>query len=273
MTLKKSNRLQELSNKRLSVQISLTGLSFLITNGERTEVLHYANSTFDNARTPEEILFAIEAFFNNELSPEITFESVTVIYANTEYTIVPTSLFEESKASDYLKFNAKILLNDFIAFDEIKSRDLHVVYVPYVNINNFLFEKFGSFQFYHASSVLLDILQSEQKFQDEAAAFVHVQNASFDLVIQRRGVLELCNSFHFSTPEDFIYYLLFSFEQLRINPDTAKVTLFGAIRKDDPLYDIAFTYIRNISFFENEHSTLVIPDSLAHEQVLLKNVS
>jgi hypothetical protein len=272
MTQRKSNSLQDHSHKRLSVQIALTGLSFLITNSERDEVLLFAEKKFNTSRTPEELLIEIDTMMREDLAAHTEFESVSVIYANAEYTVVPTPLFDENSASDYLKFNAKILMNDFIAFDEIKSRELDVVYVPYVNINNYLFDKFGSFQYFHAATILLESLHGAYKFLEEPAVYVHVGAQSFDLVIQRQGGLLLCNTYHYSTAEDFIYYILFSFEQLRINPDTANVILMGAVKENDALHAIAYTYIRNISFFENDQSKLEISEASAHEHVLLKNV-
>lgn len=273
MTQKRSNSLENNTNKRLSVQIALTGLSFLVTNDDKTEVIQFTEKRFKSPRTPEELLVVIDQFFTDEKDDSDHYNQIELIYANTEYTLVPTPLFDQTKASDYLKFNSKILLNDFIAWDELKHRDIHLVYVPYVNINNYIFEKFGSFKYYHAATVLLEVLSNESKFSDTPSAFIHVQDNSFDLVIQKMGKLLLCNSYHFVTPEDFIYYVLFCFEQLQINPDTVNTVFAGAISLEDSMYEIAYTYIRNISFFENRNNRLDIPSADDHQYILLKNVN
>ena len=38
-----------------------------------------------------------------------------------------------------------VVENDFIAHDTLKNHDITIIYIPFVNINNFLFEKFLSF--------------------------------------------------------------------------------------------------------------------------------
>ncbi len=272
MTQQKSNSLEIVTTKRLSVQISLTGLSFLVTNIARTEVIHFSEKTFNKARTPEELLLDIDSFFSEVITRISEFESISVVYANPEYTLVPSPLFDETKASDYLKFNSKILSNDFIAWDVIEARDIHVVYVPYVNINNYLFDRFGAFQYYHSSTVILETLQRARKFSEEPVIHIHVQETNFDIVIHNNNKLQLCNSYHYNTPEDFIYFILFCFEQLEINPDSAVVILMGTILMNDNLYEIAYNYIRNISFYNDLSSPLTLNNSKVHQHILLKNI-
>ena len=61
----------------------------------------------------------------------------------------------------------------------------------------------------------------------------------------------LYNSFEYSSKEDFIYYILFAAEQLELNPEKFELQLLGHISKDDPLFKIAYKYIRNVSLLEN----------------------
>lgn len=272
MTQTIGNSLHTIPNKRLSVQVSLTGLSFLLTNSSKSEVIHFSSIVYQKERTPEELLLDIDNFIKEHVSEPSEFESVNVIYSNAEYTAVPSPLFDEAKASDYLKFNAKILANDFIAWDEVTSRNLHIVYVPYVNINNFLFDIFGSFQYFHSASVMLEMIPPGSRFTEEASVYINVERTNFQIVIQSASELMLCNSYHFVTPEDFIYYILFCFEQLEINPDSAKVVMMGQIKKEDPLYEIAYTYIRNIEFLPEGAALMALDETLAHEHALLKYI-
>ena len=51
-----------------------------------------------------------------------------------------------------------MLENDYITYDEIKNSEIVNVYIPFVNINNFLFDIYGSFIFKHSSTVLIERL-------------------------------------------------------------------------------------------------------------------
>jgi hypothetical protein len=274
MTLQKTNNIPSNTNKRLSVQITLTGLSFLITHISSGEALYFSEKTFDTSRTPEEILPELESAFSthNELSQ--SFDEVKLIYASHAYTLVPTALFDENKLSDYLKFNCRILANDFIAFDHVENNDIKVVYVPWVNINNYLFDRFGTFQYFNSISILLKLLLDVEKYSPTSTAYIHLLNDRFDLMILANGKLELCNTYSFRTPEDLIYYILFSFEQLKLNPDTVVTKVFGNIDRDDPNYEIIYKYVRNVSFFEKAYRFKdETEQQAAHRNVLLKSIA
>jgi len=60
----------------------------------------------------------------------------------------------------------------------------------------------------------------------------------------------LFNSFEYNTPEDFIYYILFTAEQMGMNPESFKLELLGTITEKDPFFAIAYKYVRHISFFD-----------------------
>ncbi|PKA84269.1 uncharacterized protein DUF3822 [Ulvibacter sp. MAR_2010_11] len=249
-TLQKTNNIDPNSNKRLSVQVTLTGLSFLVSVSDTKEIVFYSEKKFSSSSTPEELLVEMETVFSEKKELQTAFETVTLLYATNIYSLVPATLFDDSKASDYLKFNSKILANDFIAHDVIDMYEMVVVYVPFVNINNYLFDRFGSFQYHHACSVLLKSILDAEKHSQEPIVYLHVLDSTFDVIVVKNGGLQLCNTYSYKTPEDFIYYVLFSMEQLHLNPETIKTVLCGAISETDTTYEIVYRYIRNVAFAE-----------------------
>ena len=251
MTLLAINNIEKSNTNRLSVQVSLNGLSFLVTDPEKDAPLFFKEMVLEHSTTPEELLIESESILAENSILQEPFSEVTVIYATQLYTVVPLPLFDESKASEYLKFNSKILANDYMAHDILTEHDLVVVYVPFMNINNYFFEKFGTFNYYHSSTILLKNILQKEKFSRTPKIYLHLQRNSFDCIVVKNGKLELCNSYPFITPDDFIYYTLFCMEQLELNPETVPLELLGAIVENDENYKIAFTYIRNIKFFES----------------------
>ena len=100
---------------------------------------------------------------------------------------------------------------------------------------------------------------------------VHVFKDSFTCIVSNNSKLQLCNTYSYKTPEDFIYYILFCYEQLGLKPETDTVTLSGAITKDDSLYALLFTYIRYINF-EPNNKGVDIKDTPKHEQFIISNI-
>lgn len=201
------------------------------------------------------------------------FPEVAVTYSTAIYSLVPTSLFDATKASEYLKFNSKILANDYIAHDVLENQGIVVVYVPFMNINNFLFEKYGSFNYYHSVSVMLKTILEKEKYS-LPKMYLHFQQHSFDCIVLKNGELQLCNTYSYKTPEDFIYYTLFSLEQLKLDPETLPVLLCGDIGKNDDTYKMAYTYIRNIEFVGSEMTALKIEGQQdTHRHFTIKNLN
>lgn len=243
-----TNTTHKLTNKVLSIQIGLNGLSFCILNTESNTITTLKTLTFDVAKNPFDLLDTVKHLFNTEEVLQQEFNKVTVIHKNELSTLVPKALFNEAHLADYLKFNSKILQSDFITFDELNINDSINVYVPYVNINNFIYDTFGSFTFKHHSTILLEHILSLDKNSTTPKMYANINNNTFEIIVTNEGKLQFYNTFEYTTKEDFIYYILFTAEQLNLNPETFNLILLGDIEKDDELYTIAYKYIRHLSF-------------------------
>jgi len=269
-TLSSTNNISRIQ-LRLSVQISLNGLSFLVTNHENKEVF-FEEHKLNHSTTPEELLMEIESIISEKEILNSTFTDVSLIYSTPVYSLIPTVLFDETKTSEYLKFNSKILANDYVAHDELDTWGITVAYVPFMNINNFFFEKYGSFNYYHSISILLKTILKKEKYS-LPRMYLHFQQNSFDCIILKEGSLELCNTYSFNTPEDFIYYTLFSMEQLKLNPETLPVFLCGDIDEGDSNYNMAYTYIRNLEFLNiSDFTPKLNVDAEGHRHFIIKNI-
>lgn len=244
----------------LSIQISLNGLCFCILNRVTSVIELLLNHQFDKRANPFEVLEHLKTILAEHPQLNQTFQSVLVIHQNELSNLVPKSLFDEKQSADYLKFNSKILKSDFISHDDILSNDAVNVYVPFVNINNFIFDKFGVFVYKHASTILIDkLLQQESESKDDVI-YININQQHFELIGFRNGKLLIYNSFEFSTKEDVIYYVLFTIEQLRFNPETLKLKLMGTIENEDELFTILYTYIRSVEFYKPTYSYKIASD-------------
>lgn len=234
--------------KDLSIQISLNGLSFCILNRTQNKIELLKHHPFNKKANPFELLEQLKSALESDSELSQTFSSVLVIYQNELSNLVPKALFEEQQSADYLKFNSKILKTDFISYDEIAINESVNVYVPYVNINNFIFDSFGTFEYKHASTILIDTILQNETF-DDASIFLNINQQNFELIAIKDKKLQLYNSFEYTTKEDVIYFLLFTTEQLHYNPETVKLKLMGNIDKDDEMYAIIYTYVRFVEFY------------------------
>jgi hypothetical protein len=115
---------------------------------------------------------------------------------------------------------------------------------------------------------LVSKLLELSKNVDEKQVFVHFSANKFEIIIVQNQKLLLFNSFDFVTKEDFIYYFLFTTEQLNLNPEHFKVFLLGEISEESELYQIAYKYVRNISLLDvsdlQKHNDFSTAQNLKH---------
>jgi len=202
--------------------------------------------------SPQKLIDNItELFKTNELLNTTKYNSVSITHTNNLSSLIPKPLFKEEEMASYLSYNNKTLKHDFFAYDEIKNHDMVNVYVPYVNVNNFFIDQFGSFEYKHFSTVLIENLVDIYKYSLVPHMFVNVSSNHFEIIVISNRKLQLYNTFNYTTKEDFIYYILFVAEQLNLNPEQLELQLLGTIKKDDDLYNIVYRYVRNVSFIEN----------------------
>lgn len=236
--------------QKLAIQVSLNGLSFATfdTLTNKPQMLKKVDLGRFNLTTKIEDLFA-EAFQNH---PELKagYDEVIIIHSNNLSTFVPTALFDEEYLGSYLQFNTKVFETDFFAYDELGNYEMNNVYIPYVNMNNYFIDQFGTFDYKHANTILVNKLLDLSKNNEERKMFVHVSDTHFEIVIIQNQKLQLYNTFEYKTPEDFIYYILFTAEQLQLNPENFRLDLLGKISEGDALYDMAFKYVRNTNLFD-----------------------
>ncbi|WP_136481011.1 DUF3822 family protein [Cognatitamlana onchidii] len=249
-----NNSSNKLTNLELSIQISLSGLSFCILERDSNTITSLYNKDFNKNLNPLEILDHLKHLFKTNKALDSDFKKVSIIHDNDLSVQVPKPLFNEDQVADYLKFNAKILKSDFITFDTIEENDCVCVYVPYININNFIYDKYGTFTFKHISTVLIETILKLEKDGLYQKVYVNVKKGSFEIIVLDSGKLKLYNAFKYTTKEDFIYYLLFTAEQLNLDTEVFKLVLLGNINKNDELYEITYQYIRHVSFGEHLNS-------------------
>ena len=247
-----NNNIEVTSKRKLSIQFSLDGFSFCTTN-THNEVIEFSSYSFSKTKnSPELILEKLQDIFKKEKSLQYDFETVTVIHQNNLNTLVPNEYFKEDALKSYLKYSIKTIATDLITFDELDFMNSKNVYVPYVNINNFLFQNFGEFEYKHYSSVLLEKLFSIAT--NDICCYIHVSKSTFDIVIIKNSNLQFFNIFEYKTKEDFMYYVLFTLEQLELSTEETLVSILGDIEEDSDLFRLMYTYIRNIDFLSSKNA-------------------
>jgi hypothetical protein len=182
--------------------------------------------------------------------------SLKIIIENSRSTLIPSPLFEESEKNSLLNFSLEPEEDEKVLIDRLTQLEM----VNIFGVNNLLYDQLTKFfpgaQICHVSSVLIEsIWMNFKNLIADKRIFIYVREAAFNMLIFDKKQLVFSNSFHFMTPEDLIYFVIFVMEQSDLNPEEVPVTLLGAIDVKTPHYDLIFRYIRNVEFGSRNEST------------------
>ncbi|WP_177764750.1 DUF3822 family protein [Flavobacterium sp. I3-2] len=229
---------------KLIIQVSLQNFSFCVKNQITDEITFFKSLPINSLASIENQL---ETIFNQNEMLHVTYDDILVLHDNNLNTFVPDVYFNEQHLGSYLQYNTKVFATDFFTHDDLELQKMKNVYVPYVIFNNFFIDQFGEFTYKHINTTLLEYVLNETKNENNIVVHAHINKDHFELIVSQKGNLLLFNSFEIHTPEDLIYYILFSYEQLKLNPEKTAIHLFGTIEKYDSNFEIVYNYIRNVN--------------------------
>lgn len=233
---------------QLFIQASLSQFTFLVKSMLSHEITHFHQESLNPLEPFEPQL---EAIFNAHELLQNKYDAVLVLHDNTLNTLVPQALFDENALGAYLQYSTKVFATDFFAFDELDSYEMNNVYVPYMNINNFLIDKFGGFTYQNINTPLISKILDLNKNQAQTSVYAYFQKDHFELIVAQNIKLILFNSFAYQSVEDFMYYILFTYEQLGLTPEIHPLILLGAVEDNDPIHQTTLRFIRNVSFIKS----------------------
>ena len=225
----------------------------LIFSDSTGNIIEYVQKEFKEKLSPKKLLKKLDEIINESEINISCVISVKLIVFNKLSTLVPKNLFDEKLSLEYLKFNSKLLKNDFAANDLIEEIGAVNVFLPFVNVNNYLIEKFGSFNYYHYSTILIKKLLKYNTYKD-SSLYANVQLNYFQILIFKNKKLQYYNNFEFKEKEDILYFTLFVMEQNKINNTKTKLLLLGDINDKSDTFKLLSKFIKNIDIIKYENS-------------------
>lgn len=242
-------------NYILTIQLSLDGFSFIIYSSEKQRYIVLEHYFFDQVSNEIQLCSILDEIVLKKQWLAYAYQAVYVLVDNNSNALVPFPLYDEKEKGNYLAFAQPYTENSRIAVEKLKNNESYNLYY----LSNVLVAKIKNFwansKIVHQSSILVESLLIDHKNKcSEAQIFVNMRSRIFDMVVIKDDKLLFYNYFKYHVKEDFIYFVLFSMEQLRINPEKTPLTFIGLIEQTSDIYAITEHYIRTINFVERNRN-------------------
>ena len=230
----------------LSIQLGISHFSYCLLN---TTTFTYDYAKKYSLSSKEDIATEITEIINNDAIIKADFSSQSVAFVNFPSTLVPNILYKEEEAESLLAFNTEV--NGKILTDNILSQKAHLIYAVPESIVSIVSNFFPKAKQKAQESILIQ--QYSQLNTDTEKAYLYLNEQKVGITIFKGDKLIFNNTFDYTTKEDLLYYSLFSFEELKLSPESIDVTVFGTIEKEDEYFNLLYDYIRNVKLGERPH--------------------
>jgi hypothetical protein len=236
------------NSKSLSLQIGkdfLVLVLYDVKNQKYIGVREYSfNVTQGSFQLEKEIASRLE---HDDLQSFATGE-VRILFNQAPYSWIPNAFYKAGKEREVLDFQHKTPFSDRIFAMDLPAMDAKLIYGVPDNLVRFFERHFSECSFWHAVYPWVKHSVTRSNNTEQTLLMARVTDSSYDLVQLKNKRLEYVNTFEYTNAEDFLYYLLFTMEQLDLDPEEVALELSGQIVKTSPVFEYVWKYVRNVTF-------------------------
>jgi|GEM_PF-2281179 len=231
----------------MSILFSKDGLSFCIVDNRTQKAIAYQTIPIDSHLNIRETCFFLSKTFKNCDWFNYSFKDIKVVFQWYKSTIIPQNLYVDLQSSQFLELNFGALNEEETLSNKLPFLDAQNVFA----VPKCVLDTFRTFlpiaQILHSNTPFLNGL-----FKAKHKSIVALQIGSnyFDMIVLESNKLQLSNSFFYKSNEDFLYFLVYTLEQLKLEPKNIVLQLNGHISADSELFQLLRKYFLNLTFAE-----------------------
>jgi len=238
----------------LSLFISSNSLIFCEFTNDFKIITELAEIEFNNHTNPTITLIERVQFIFSNYQLIKNYNKVYIVILNTNFTLIPNAFKTESNNSEILKFVTGITHTRNTIEHSLNNFTFR--YTIEYELKQFLEKTFPIAFIRHSGAVILNLFNSLPALTN-FDLFLNINYGIIEIAVKQKNDLQFYNVFNYQTNEDIIYYLLFTLEQLNLNPLFVKVAISGQIETSDHLIISLKKYVKQIGFLVLKESAPV----------------
>ena len=233
---------------KVYLEVGVNGIKYTLFNTKNDTFIAIEAYRFDGIFNDYSLVAPLTQLIKNTPLLQKPFAAFHVAYINQRSTLIPNAIFQQDKLALYHQYNFTQQEEDNFLYDNLINLSAKNIYsIPDFIVN--IFNSIKNVSYNHSSSTLIEAALIHAKKSNALSLIdVHILPETFQVVIIKNQKLELYNSFTYQTSEDFLYYLLFVLDQLKIDNEKASIRLLGEVEKNSTIYSMLYKYINTITF-------------------------
>lgn len=243
---------EKLQRYTLLTQIGAKDFQAAVIDNDDNRLIFFEDYVFNDVNSQAELQEALESLFDSHEYLSAGFwKEVRISIKNNKFIQVPSALFIESAADEYLRFNAIVdsekesvhicrnTKTDAVTIFALQNDPLQWLRKVYVNT---------TFKLFHQSAALIEGVLEYPSPGASQPLYVYVDRFKLHVLFVQGGKLIYYNQFLIKQFSDYVKYIMLVMKAMGMDQNTSRVVLWGYIGKNSPHYREFIKYIRNVSF-------------------------
>ncbi|MBN1926775.1 MAG: DUF3822 family protein [Prolixibacteraceae bacterium] len=215
----------------LSIQCSLNGFSFLITDHTLKKHLVLSEYRF-NAVTAFQFANEANKIILDEPLLKQAYQKINIGWNCTREMLCPVSITDKNKLPLIYNSTFEASREDHVIFNELPGNEMLLAFAFPKHLKNFFEDHFPACRLFSNSAALLMGLQSPQIKPD--MLIVNKDYYDTAITVVQNNKITFLNHFYTKTDTDCLYYILYAARQFMFTP-TTRVEITGRIEQKSEL--------------------------------------
>jgi hypothetical protein len=238
----------------LSIQIGNESFRFCIVDTRAGKCLWLEDYSFSSILFTEQLLDQLNLIFDDHMVLQAGFwQNIFLSFQNLQYTLIPEAVFNPEQASDYIQLTTDTVSEPLdVHFYKHTSSGMVNVFAAQRKTTDWFKAVYLNkpLSLIHHTSAFIEGLKQHNALavKPVRGLSVLIDESNLTIALTNGQQLEYCNSFYYTSVQDFTYYVMLVMQELKLDPETCKLTLYGGISHDSAIFSTLYKYIRHVNF-------------------------
>lgn len=245
---------EKLHRYTLLIQLGAKDFQVAVIDSEDNRLIFFEDYVFNGVNSQADLQTALQALFeSHEYLTAGFWKEVKASIKNNKFIQVPESLYIDSAADEYLRFNAVVDLEKEVVMScRNAGTDAVTIFAIPVEMHDWLKRIYThtTIRFFHQSAALIEGVLASAGKRTETPLYVYVDRFKLHILFVKEGRLIYYNQFLIKQFTDYVKYIMLVMKAMNMDQNTSQVALWGYIGRNSPHYQEFVKYVRNVSFGE-----------------------
>lgn len=191
------------------------------------------------------------------------YSDVKAVVPSASFTIIPKELYKDSDIEEYGRF-LTLKPGDVLLVNELDASN-KVVFAIDEGMMNALKNRVDVRSVYFSGKVFLTAISFGR--HDNANLYAHVEGNKLQLLYFKNALLSFYNSFEFANPDELMYFIVLTANELDLNLDETSLMLSGEVNISDKKIHRVSDLLPKV--YLNQTKIVLLPQGFLPHQILL----